>query len=50
MIYLICDLDEERGDPLGRVVEGGHVEDHLDDVQQAHQRRLHVGWILEFIE
>ncbi len=46
MTNLISNFDEERGNPLRCVVKGGHVEDHLDNVEQAHQRSLHVGRIL----
>ena len=44
---LVCNLEEEGGNPLRGVVEGRHVEDHLDDVQQTHQRRLHVRRVLK---
>ena len=45
---LVGDLDYEGGDPLGAVVEGGHVEDHLHRVEQPEQRLLHLSRILSY--
>ena len=44
---LVGDLDEEGGDADGVVEVGGDVEDHLDGVEEAHDRRPHLPRVFQ---
>ena len=44
---LVGDLDEEGGDADGVVEVGGDVEDHLDGVEEAHDRGPHLPRVFQ---
>ena len=44
---LVGDLDEEGGDADGVVEVGGDVEDHLDRVEEAHDRGPHLARVFQ---
>ena len=44
---LVGDLDEEGGDANGVVEVGGDIKDHLDGVEEAHDRRPHLAGVFQ---
>ena len=60
--HLVCDLHQQRGNPLRRVVEARHLivsscdiirsnlsdlVDHLHDLEELHQRLVHLVGVLK---
>ena len=45
--YLIGNFDQQTGYPLRSIVVVRHVINHLDNVDDPHQRLFHLGWILQ---